>query len=194
MTDDSEGRKKEVQEKQPAALQAFDQAKQTLDVAEKKASDEADKKGVDVDDAATAKEQEAFSAASKELEHAKAVATSFSNRPKSPSVPRPDLTMAAEDASKLADLGKRLYSNKYGCNACHRVEEEGGVVGPALDRAGFRLNATWVYRWVKYPQGMKPETRMPTLGLSDRDAKAVTMYLTTLKAAKPESPIERAGK
>jgi cytochrome c1 len=41
---------------------------------------------------------------------------------------------------------------------------------------------------------MKPETRMPTLGLSDRDAKAVTMYLTTLKAPKPEAPIERAGK
>ena len=194
LTYDLEGRKKEVQEKQQAAQQAFDQAKQTLDVAEKKASDEADKKGVDVDDAATAKEQEAFSAASKELEQAKAVATSFSTRPKAPSVPRPDMTMAAEEAAKLADLGKRLYSNKYGCNACHRVGDAGGVVGPALDRAGFRLNPTWVYRWIKYPQGMKPETRMPTLGLSDRDAKAVTLYLATLKAAKPESPIERAAK
>lgn len=194
LTYDLEGRKKEVQDKQHAAQQTFDQAKQTLDVAEKKASDEADKKGVDVDEAATAKEQEAFSAASKELEQAKVVAMSFSSRPKIPSVPRPDLTMAAEEATKLADFGKRLYSNKYGCNACHRVGDAGGVVGPALDRAGFRLNPTWVYRWVKYPQGMKPETRMPTLGLSDRDAKAVTMYLATLKAAKPENPIERAAK
>jgi mono/diheme cytochrome c family protein len=194
LTYDLEGRKKEVQDKQQTAQQALDQAKQTFDLAEKKASEEADKKGVEVDDAATAKEQEVFSAASKELEQAKVVATSFSSRPKSPSVPRPDLTMAPEEVTKLADLGKRLYSNKYGCNACHRVGEDGGVVGPALDRAGFRLNPTWVYRWVKYPQGMKPETRMPTLGLSDRDAKAVTMYLTTLKAAKPESQIERAGK
>jgi mono/diheme cytochrome c family protein len=194
LTYDLEGRKKEVQDKQQVAQQAFDQAKQTLDVAEKKASDEADKKGVDVDDAATAKEQEAFTVASKELEHAKAVVTSFSNRPKAASVPKPDLTMGADDTTKLADLGKRLYSNKYGCNACHRIGDEGGVVGPALDRAGFRLNPTWVYRWVKYPQGMKPETRMPTLGLSDRDAKAVTMYLTTLKAAKPDNPVERAAK
>lgn len=194
LTYDLEGRKKEVQDKQQAAQQAFDQAKQAFELAEKKASEEADKKGVDVDDAATAKEQEVLAAASKELEQAKVVATSFSTRPKSPSVPRPDLAMGPEDATRLADLGKRLYSNKYGCNACHRVGEEGGVVGPALDRAGFRLNSTWVYRWVKYPQGMKPETRMPTLGLSDRDAKAVTMYLATLKASKPETPIERAGK
>jgi cytochrome c553 len=33
---------------------------------------------------------------------------------------------------------------------------------------------------------MKPETRMPALGLSDADAKAVTMYLATLRAPKAE--------
>ena len=58
-----------------------------------------------------------------------------------------------------------------------------GKVGPALYRAGFRLNATWVYRWLKNPQAMNAETRMPALGLSDADAKAVTIYLTTLRAA-----------
>lgn len=193
LTYDLEARKKELQEKLQAAQQANEQSKQALEVAEKKASEEADKKGVEVDDAAFAKEQEAFAAASKELEKARVMATSFSSRPKLPSVPRPDLTMAPGESAKLADLGKRLYSNKYGCNACHRIGDEGGVVGPALDRAGFRLNPTWVYRWVKYPQGMKPETRMPTLGLSDLDAKAVTTYLATLKAPRPDKPIERAG-
>jgi cytochrome c1 len=68
------------------------------------------------------------------------------------------------------------------------------MVGPTLDRAGFRLNSTWVYRWIKYPQSMKPETRMPNLGLSDQDAKAVTMYLATLKAPRPERPVERAAR
>lgn len=193
LTFDLEARKKELQDKQQAAQQAYDQAKQAMELAEKKASDEAEKKGVEVDDAATQKEQEAFGTASKELEKAKVLATSFSNRPKPPSVPRPDLTMAPDQATKLAESGKRLYNNKYGCNACHRVGEEGGIVGPALDRAGFRLNPTWVYRWIKNPQGMKPETRMPTLGLSDPDAKAVTMYLATLRAPKPEKPVERAA-
>jgi mono/diheme cytochrome c family protein len=193
LTFDVEGRKKELQDKLQATQQANDEAKQAFDVAEKKASEEADKKGVEVDESAYAKEQEALAASAKELEKSKVMLASYLNRPKLPSVPRPDLTVAPADAAKLADLGKRLYANKYGCNACHRVGEEGGIVGPALDRAGFRLNATWAYRWVKYPQAMKPETRMPTLGLSDQDAKAVTMYLATLKAPKQERPIERAG-
>ena len=99
--------------------------------------------------------------------------------------------MKPEQAAQLAEVGKRLYSNKYGCNGCHSLGEEGGKVGPALDRAGFRLNSTWVYRWVKNPQAMKPETRMPALGLSDADAKAVSMYLSTLRAPKAEPPADK---
>ncbi|MEW6542522.1 MAG: c-type cytochrome [Nitrospirota bacterium] len=188
-----EGRKKELQDQLQAAQQKFDQAKQALEAAEKKAQEEADKKGAEVDEAATAKEQEALGAASKELEAAKTAAGNFSSRPKFAAVPRPDLAMAQDQSAKQAELGKRLYTNKYGCNACHRVGEEGGVVGPALDRAGFRLNATWVYRWIKYPQAMKPETRMPNLGISDEDAKALAAYLSMLRAPKPEKPIEKAA-
>lgn len=191
LTYNVEGRKKEIADQLQAAQQKFDQAKQTFDAAEKKASDEAEKSGKDADDAATAKEQDAMGAAAKELEVAKAATANFTARPKFASVPRPDMTMTADVAAKQAEVGKRLYSNKYGCNACHRVGEEGGVVGPALDRAGFRLNSTWVVRWIKYPQSMKPETRMPNLGISDPDAKAIAMYLATLRAPKPEKPVEK---
>jgi hypothetical protein len=38
---------------------------------------------------------------------------------------------------------------------------------------------------------MKPETRMPNLGLSDADAKAVTMYLATLRAPRPDQAVEK---
>lgn len=193
LTFNVEGHKKELQEQLKAAQQKHDQLKQALDEAEKKASAEADAKGVDVDDAATAKEQEAYAAAAKELKEAQAAMDNFTARPKLAAIQRPDLTTQPEEAAKLAVVGKRLYSNKYGCNACHRVGEEGGLVGPALDRAGFRLNSAWVYRWIKYPQSMKPETRMPNLGLSDADAKAVMMYLATLRAPKPEQPIQKAS-
>ena len=195
-----EGRKKELQDQLQTAQQNFDQAKQTLEAAEKKANDEAQAKGTEVDDEAYLKEQQALASASKELEKAKNDFASFSTRPKMGAIQRPDLTMSPNETMKQADRGKRLYTNKYGCNACHRVSETGGVVGPALDRAGFRLNPSWVYRWIKYPQSMKPDTRMPNLGLSDPDAKAVAMYLTTLRAPRPEKPasepkpIEKAGK
>lgn len=193
-----EERKKELADALQTAQSKFDQATQTYEAAEKKASDEAEKKSealkkdVDVDEASYAKEQAAMAQAKKELDAAQAAITNFSTRPgKGVSVARPDLTMKPEQAAHLAEVGKRLYANKYGCNGCHSVGGEGGKVGPALDRAGFRLNGTWIYRWVKNPQAMKPETRMPALGLSDADAKAVVMYLHTLRAPKAEPPSQK---
>ncbi|HSB46348.1 MAG TPA: c-type cytochrome [Nitrospira sp.] len=195
-----EERKKELAEALKTAQEKFDQAKLTYEAAEKKASEEAEKKSealkkdVEVDESSYAKEQTAMTQAKKELDTAQAALNNFSTRPgKGVNVARPDLTMKPEQAAQLAEVGKRLYSNKYGCNGCHSLGEEGGKVGPALDRAGFRLNSTWVYRWVKNPQAMKPETRMPALGLSDADAKAVSMYLSTLRAPKAEPPADKQG-
>ena len=194
-----ENRRKELADAVQAAQAKFDQVKQAYDEAEKKASDEAEKKSealkkdVEVDESAYAKEQAAMVQAKKDLDVAQAALNYFLTRPgKGLNIARPDLTMKPDQAAQLAEVGKRLYANKYGCNGCHSVGGEGGKVGPALDRAGFRLNGTWIYRWVRNPQGMKPETRMPALGLSDGDAKAVTIYLNTLRAPKPdEMPVAK---
>jgi mono/diheme cytochrome c family protein len=191
---DIPGRIKKLEGDKLSAQRNFDQSKQAFEAAQKKAEDEAEKAGKDdADESAYAKEQEAFIAAKKALDAAQAALTNFKERPKFAAIQRPDLTMKPDQAAKLAERGKQLYANKYGCNACHRIGDAGGVVGPALDRAGFRLNGTWVFRWVKYPQSMKPDTRMPNLGLSDDDARAVTMYLATLRAPKPDKPIEKAA-
>lgn len=188
-----EERKKELAAALQTAQGNFDQATKTYEAAEKQASEEAEKKNVDVDDAVYAKEMAAMGQAKKELDAAQAALNNFSTRPgKGVSVARPDLTVKPEQVAKMVELGQRLYENKYGCNGCHKIGADGGKVGPALDRAGFRLNGTWIYRWVKNPQAMKPETRMPALGLSDADARAVTMYLGTLRApAQPDAPIEK---
>ena len=179
-----EERKKQLATALVTAQGNFEQATKTYEAAEKQASDEAEKKNVDVDDAASAKEMAAMGQAKKELDAAQAGLNNFTARPgKGVSVARPDLTVKPDQVAKLVELGKRYYEDKYGCNGCHAIGGEGGKVGPALDRAGFRLNPTWVYRWLKNPQAMNAETRMPALGLSDADAKAVTMYLTTLRAA-----------
>ena len=97
-------------------------------------------------------------------------------------VARPELASAPEELEPLIERGKTLYVDKYGCDSCHAIGGVGGVVGPPLDRAGFRLNGTWVYRWIKSPQAIKRKTRMPNLGLTDEHARAVTAYLGTLRA------------
>ena len=181
-----EERKKEIDNALKEAQTRYDEALSAYEAAEQKANDEAEKSGKDVDDEAYAKESDALSEAKKALDQAKNAEEYFAKRPKYTQIQRPNLSMDPEKAAELATLGKRLYSNKYGCNACHALAETGGKVGPELDRAGFRLNPTWVYRWIKYPQAMKPETRMPNLGISDPDAKAISMYLSTLRAPRPE--------
>ncbi|NGZ03622.1 MAG: hypothetical protein CV090_11300 [Nitrospira sp. WS238] len=195
-------RKASLDEALKAAQAKFDTAKQAYEEAEKKASDEAERKSeelnkdVDVDEAAYAAEQEAMGQAKKELDAAQVALNNFSIRPgRGTSVPRPDLTIKPAEAAALIARGKQLYEDKYGCNGCHNLEGEGGKIGPALDRAGFRLNATWVYRWLKNPQAMDAHTRMPALGLNDADAKAVTLYVATLRAEKTapveEKPVEK---
>ena len=151
---------------------------------------------MDVDESAYAAEQAAMVQAKKEMDVAQIALNNFSTRPgKGVSVPRPDLTVKPAETTKLVDRGKQLYENKYGCNGCHNLAGEGGKIGPALDRAGFRLNATWIYRWLKNPQAMDAHTRMPALGLNDADAKAVTIYVSTLRAPKEEpvvvKPVEK---
>ena len=191
-----EARKTSLDEGLKAAQAKFEQSKQVYEEAETKASDEAERKSeelnkdVDVDESAYAAEQDAMGQAKKELDAAQAVLNNFSTRPgRGVSIPRPDLTVKPAETTALIERGKQLYENKYGCNGCHSLADEGGKIGPALDRAGFRLNATWIYRWLKNPQAMDSATRMPALGLSDADAKAVTMYVATLRAPKAE-PVE----
>jgi len=193
-----EDRKNELAAALQTAQAKLDQATKSYEAAEKKANDEAEKKSAELkkdiepDESSYAKELAAMGQAKKELDAAQSALNYFSTRPgKGVNIARPDLTVKPEQTAELVALGKRLYSNKYGCNGCHSLGAEGGKVGPALDRAGFRLNGTWIYRWVKNPQAMKPETRMPALGLSDGDAKAVTMYLGTLRAPKAEATADK---
>jgi mono/diheme cytochrome c family protein len=82
---------------------------------------------------------------------------------------------------QLVEEGKKFFFDRYGCGACHEVGDKGGKIGPALDRTGVRLQPTWIYRWIKNAQSIKRDTIMPNFALSDHDALAITLYLTTLR-------------
>jgi mono/diheme cytochrome c family protein len=77
--------------------------------------------------------------------------------------------------------GRGLFFERYGCQSCHQVNAKGGYVGPPLDKVGTRLNAGWIFHWLKNPQGMKPSTIEPNNNLPDAEAEAITAYLMTLK-------------
>ena len=94
------------------------------------------------------------------------------------------ITLATLSSAKLDTLaaeGKRLYEDKFICLSCHRIGKEGGMVGPDLSRSGVRLNPSWVYRWTIAPQSIRHETKMPSFGMSEDEALAITVYLSTLR-------------
>lgn len=99
-----------------------------------------------------------------------------------------------EDVSQeLTDQGKEVFAD-FGCVGCHRIKGKGGALGPDLTRVGFMLQPQFIYRWVRNPQSFKPDTRMPNLDLSDEEALAVTLYLSTLKGAPVEKEAAKVGK
>lgn len=87
--------------------------------------------------------------------------------------------------------GKNLIGS-YRCGACHTipgVPRADGVVGPPLTFfarrtmiAGELPNSTEnLVRWIRSPKSVEPGTAMPTLGLSEQEARDVAAYLYTLR-------------
>lgn len=90
-----------------------------------------------------------------------------------------------------AERGKRAI-NQYACVTCHRIPGIVGPnapVGPPLQGIGTRtmiagrLPNTFetMVRWLREPQAVDPQSAMPDLGLSERDAQDIAAYLATLK-------------
>ncbi len=80
------------------------------------------------------------------------------------------------------EQGRQLFYSKYACQSCHIIDSkvDKGYIGPTLTQVGSRLNAAWIYYWLKDPQAMRPGTIEPNLNMNDEDARALTAYLMTL--------------
>lgn len=97
------------------------------------------------------------------------------------------------DAAQVAK-GKELF-DQVGCRACHGIEpgEIATPVGtskdyaPNLRNVGLKTDARFIYWWIKDPRAYNPESRMPSLRLTDDEARDITAYLVNL-AAEQEKP------
>ena len=85
--------------------------------------------------------------------------------------------------------GKRLFE-AVGCQACHvtagftTVRDVRGTsydIAPELSRVGSKVNADWLFDWLKNPRHYNADSRMPSLRLSDQEARNVVAYVMTMK-------------
>ena len=108
-----------------------------------------------------------------------------SERPMKPVLTKTDmdsfLKWFTEEGQKKnqADLGKILIMNKKSCLGCHQLNGEGGRIGPKLSRSSFNYNPEWIYAWISNPQAFRPDTRMPNLGLTPKEARAIAAFLVS---------------
>ena len=83
------------------------------------------------------------------------------------------------------EQGRQLFYSKYACQSCHIIDTkvDKGYIGPTLTQVGSRLNAAWIYHWLKNPQSLQPSTIEPSRNMNDEDARALTAFLMTQKGS-----------
>lgn len=90
-----------------------------------------------------------------------------------------------------AERGKRAIQ-AFGCGSCHMIpgiDDARGTVGPPLMYFGRRVyiagevpnTPALLMQWIQSPQSIEPKTAMPTLGVTESQARDMAAYLYTLR-------------
>jgi cbb3-type cytochrome oxidase cytochrome c subunit len=101
----------------------------------------------------------------------------------SPAIDRESMPLSGYSPGQV-ELGKQLFYGKYSCQGCHIVDTKNdeGYIGPTLTNVGSRLNAAWIYQWMRNPQALRAGTAEPNRAMSDEDARALTAFLISQKS------------
>jgi len=86
---------------------------------------------------------------------------------------------ALKDVPDFAIQGAIVYTTNH-CDACHRVNGQGGKVGPPLNGVAARRDRDWLQRHFADPQKVSPGSIMPKYKFSPRDLDQITRYLLEL--------------
>jgi mono/diheme cytochrome c family protein len=95
----------------------------------------------------------------------------------------------APPSAFAAAKAETLMREKFSCLGCHRLEGEGGMIGPDLSQVKQRLQPGYVHEIIRNPQHTVPGTVMPKAPLT---AEMVDLTATYLLHREPASaPADR---
>ncbi len=71
---------------------------------------------------------------------------------------------------------------RYECVNCHRLADQGGLLGPDLSQTGWKFSREHLRQQILNPQAANPESRMPAFEgkISDEDLAALIEYLSLM--------------
>lgn len=97
---------------------------------------------------------------------------------------KPQTTFEVQTTSGDAKRGKELFE-KVGCLGCHSMTAQNQTAnhfGPDLGAIGSKIkDRNWLFTWIKDPKRYFPNTKMPSLRLTDEEAAHIVAYLMSLK-------------
>jgi mono/diheme cytochrome c family protein len=81
------------------------------------------------------------------------------------------------------DKAERLLKERLPCLGCHRLDGDGGAIGPDLSNVADRRSADFIRRMVYDPQNTLPGTIMPKTPMPDSWRDLVSRYLAERRGA-----------
>jgi cytochrome c oxidase subunit 2 len=87
---------------------------------------------------------------------------------------------SGQDRDLLLTRGERAFVSQ-GCYGCHQIAKFGTPIGPNLSSIGAKYSASYLTRWLRDPESVRPTAHMPKLELSAEDVQALAAYLASLK-------------
>jgi ubiquinol-cytochrome c reductase cytochrome b subunit len=95
------------------------------------------------------------------------------------------LKLTPENSRDLSSIsasyvaGAQIYVNSL-CQSCHKVNGQGGEIGPALDGLASRRSKEWVLQHFASPQKLSPGSVMPPYHFKPTQEDALLSYLFAL--------------
>ncbi|MDX1494197.1 MAG: cytochrome c [Longimicrobiales bacterium] len=84
---------------------------------------------------------------------------------------------------------ERALERRFSCLGCHRIDGQGGRIGPIIDGLAERVDLAYTLAVIRDPAGTIPGTLMPHQPMPERESERLARYLLSL----PEQPVPAAG-
>jgi cytochrome c oxidase subunit 2 len=85
-----------------------------------------------------------------------------------------------QERDARASRGERVWVSQ-GCYGCHLIGKFGTPIGPELSRVGAKHEVSYLRKWLRDPESVRPTAHMPKLELSPEEIDSLAVYLASLK-------------
>lgn len=82
---------------------------------------------------------------------------------------------------RILPAGKKLYYQKYACNACHQINQKGGVIGPDLTDVRERLKTEFLVYYLQDPKAFVSRSVEPVYKLNEKEIEKIAAFLVNPK-------------